>query len=413
MRALIAMTAALAVLVVLLQKKVKVGKAMMTAAVVLTAILGVGPISIWNGLVIEWHEKHFTETTGYLFVSLTALLLFVNVIGAIMVETGISKRLTPAIHGLFRSRRISLAAIPLMMGMLPTPGGIMLSAPMVKDMGESMKVSAGRIAAINFYFRHQFEPVWPLFPALPLAQAILAVPVIKIICYNSSLIIASILSGIVFLLFFGIPKSKTKAKHKHLLHNLKDFIHGFWPIALSIILYAGWNIPPAAGVLVGIIGLLILHKLPFERWRKVFSAAKEPDLVLLILAAMVFKLCLNISGAIPEMVDLMSKAQIPPFVILFALPFFVAFLTGITSATVAITFPFLISYIGTSDQANIALATLAFSGAFCGLMVTPVHLCLALSAGYFKVSIIDIVAKIIWPVITIAVTGFTVAFLLG
>jgi len=413
MRALIAMTAALLVLVVLLQKKVKVGKAMLAAAIVLAAILGVGPMSVWNGLAKEWHEKTFTETTGYLFVSLTALLLFVNVIGAIMVETGISKRLTPAIHGLFRSRRASLAAIPLMMGMLPTPGGIMLSAPMVKDMGESMKVSASRIAAINFYFRHQFEPVWPLFPALPLAQAILAVPVIKIICYNSSLIVTSILGGIVFLLFFGIPKSETKTKHKHVLHNLKDFMHGFWPIALSIILYAGWNIPPAIGVLIGIIGLLILHKLPFEKWGKVFSKMKEPDLVLLILAAMIFKLCLNISGAVPEIAALMSKAQIPPYIILFALPFFVAFLTGVTSATVAITFPFLTSYIGTSDQANLALATLAFSGTFCGLMVTPVHLCLALSAGYFKVSIVDIVAKLILPTAAIAVAGFAMAFLLG
>lgn len=413
MRALIAMMAALLVLVVLLQKKVKVGKAMMAAAIVLAAILGVGPVSFWNGLVSEWHEKTFTETTGYLFVSLTALLLFVNVIGSIMVETGISKRLTPAIHGLFRSRRAAIAAIPLMMGMLPTPGGIMLSAPMVKDMGESMNIAPGRIAAINFYFRHQFEPIWPLFPALPLAQAILAVPVIKIIFYNSSLIVISMLSSIFFLLFFGIPKSKTKTEHKDVLHNLKDFMHGFWPIGLAIILYAGWNIPPAVGVLVGIIGLLILHKLPFERWGKVFSAGREPDLVLLILAAMVFKLCLNISGAVPEMVALMSKAQIPPFVILFALPFFVAFLTGVTGATVAITFPFLTAYIGTSAQANLALATLAFSGTFCGLMVTPVHLCLAMSAGYFKVSIVDIIAKLIWPVVSVAAAGFAVSFLLG
>ena len=413
MQALISMTAALLVLVILLHKKVKIGKAMMAAAILLAAILGVGPVTLWKYLVSEWQEKTFTETTVYFFISLTALLLFVNVIGAIMVETGISKRLTPAIHGLFRSRRASLAAIPLMMGMLPTPGGIMLSAPMVKDMGESMKVSASRIAAINFYFRHQFEPIWPLFPALPLAQAILAVPVIKIICYNSSLIITGMLSGIFFLLFFGIPRSKIKTEHKHVLHNLKDFMHGFWPIGLSIILYAGWNIPPAIGVLIGIIGLLILHKLPFERWLSVFSTANEPDLVLLILAALAFKLCLNISGAVPEMVGLMSKAQIPPFIILFALPFFVAFLTGITSATVAITFPFLTAYIGTSNQANIALATLAFSGVFCGLMVTPVHLCLALSAGYFKVSIIDIVAKLIWPVVAVAAAGFATAFLLG
>ncbi len=91
-----------------------------------------------------------------------------------MGQIGLSARLVPAMHGLFRSRRVALAAIPLVMGLLPTPGGIMLSAPMVREAGDKMGVERSRVAAINFFFRHQWEPIWPLFPAVPLIVTMLS-----------------------------------------------------------------------------------------------------------------------------------------------------------------------------------------------------------------------------------------------
>jgi hypothetical protein len=135
MYALIAMALALTLLVVLLRLKVKLGRSMFLSSIALAILLGVTPGEFWTTVVHEWHNKPLNQTTGYLFLTLTALVISVNVLGGAMKETGVSQRLTPAIQGLFRSRRFALAAIPLMMGMLPTPGGIMLSAPMVRDLG--------------------------------------------------------------------------------------------------------------------------------------------------------------------------------------------------------------------------------------------------------------------------------------
>ena len=119
MYAFVSIIIALAVLVTLLRLKVKIGLAMLISACSLALLLGVWPWEAADTLRVEWQNQPLTRTTGYLFVSLTALLLLVNVIGAAMVEIGLTSRLIPAMHGLFKSRRLALAMIPLIMGMLP------------------------------------------------------------------------------------------------------------------------------------------------------------------------------------------------------------------------------------------------------------------------------------------------------
>ncbi|MHC4521738.1 MAG: DUF401 family protein, partial [Planctomycetota bacterium] len=200
MYALAMILASLAALIGLLRWGVKIGLAMVIAAGVLAVLLGVTPGQMWQRLIGEWQQESLTRTTPYLFVSLTSLLLLVNVVGEAMTQIGLSARLVPAMQGLFRSRRVALAAIPLLMGMLPTPGGIMLSAPMVREAGDKIGVERSHAAAINFFFRHQWEPVWPLFPAVPFVQSILGVSAAHIVSHHIALTIAGIISGVVFLL---------------------------------------------------------------------------------------------------------------------------------------------------------------------------------------------------------------------
>ncbi|MEA3225474.1 MAG: DUF401 family protein, partial [Planctomycetota bacterium] len=192
---LIAMALALTLLVILLHLKLKLGRSMVLSAVGLAVLLGVTPSEFWHAVVYEWHNKPLGQTTGYLLVTLATLIMMVNTFATAMKETGVSKRLVPALHGLFRSRRLALSAIPMMMGMLPTPGGIMLSAPMVRDLGDHLGVKRGRQAAINFFFRHQWEPVWPLYPAVPLVQGIFGISAFALISHNLALTLAGTLGG--------------------------------------------------------------------------------------------------------------------------------------------------------------------------------------------------------------------------
>jgi integral membrane protein (TIGR00529 family) len=415
MYALLTIGVSLLALVILLRLRVRIGLAMVVAALLLALLLGVTPAEMGHKLASEWRQKSLTQTTPYLFVSLTALLLLVNVIGQAMTQIGISERLVPAMQGLFRSRRVALAAIPLMMGMLPTPGGIMLSAPMVRVAGDDIGIERSRLAAINYWFRHQWEPIWPLFPALPLIQGMLGVSAGRLIAYHLVLTTVGVTAGVVFLLLVGIPprrpngRSGTRSVHVH----LKDFIHAFWPIAFTAVLYIAFNVPPAVGVLLSIVGLLCLHKVELRRWGGIFKAANEPDMALLIFGALWFKLNLEAGGAVASVVELFTQMHMPPLWVVFLLPFIVSFSTGVTMPTVAIVYPFLQTYIGRGAQTHLEVETLAFAALVFGLAISPIHLCVALSAGYFETPLSRIILKVLPPALCVVAAGFALAMLVS
>jgi len=376
MYALGAIVVSLLVLVVLLRLRIRIGLAMTISAVALAVLLGVTPGRMWARLVQEWHEQPLAETTPYIFVSLTALLLLVNVVGEAMGQIG-------------------------------------LSAPMVREAGDKIGVERSRTAAINFFFRHQWEPVWPLFPAVPLIVVMLRLPAAQVVGYHAALSIAGVLAGMFFLLLFGIPPRKAEdiETHGSVGSHAKDFFHALWPILFTAVLYVGLNVPPAVGVFLAIIGLLMLHRVDVHRWGGIFKAAREPDMVLLLFGALWFKLNLEASGAIGSVVGFFQQMHMPPLLVLFLLPFLVSFSTGVTTPTVAITYPFLMPFIRTGDTISLGMETLAFAGIVFGLAVSPIHLCLALSASYFDTPLLRIVLRVLPPALCVAAAGLAVALL--
>lgn len=300
--------------------------------------------------------------------------------------------------------------IPLMMGMLPTPGGIMLSAPMVRELGDRIGIDRPHQAAINYFFRHQWEPVWPLFPAIPLIQSMFGISAFVLISHNIAITLCGAAGGVIFLLFAKMPAKNQKDWSKgRFLSDLLSFSHALWPIMLVTILYAVINVPPAAGLLAALFIFLYFNKVPLNRWLAIFKSGVEIDFVLLIFGALLFKLNLEAGRAIPAVVQFLTEVNISKYIIIFFLPFMVAFLTGVTMPTVAITFPFLMPFIGTGRQMQVGLETLAFSGLACGLLLTPIHLCLALSASYFETPLSKILLKLAGPVLFVAGAGILAA----
>ena len=58
---------------------------------------------------------------------------------------------------------------------------------------------------------------------------------------------------------------------------------------------------------------------------------------------------------------------------------------------------------------KITSLTLAFSGLLCGLSLTPIHLCLALSTSYFQAPLPRIVLRLLIPIAFIAAAGIIAA----
>jgi hypothetical protein len=249
---------------------------------------------------------------------------------------------------------------------------------------------------------------------VPLVQGIFGISAFALISHNIAITLAGLLGGVVFLLLSGMPKRDEKSRPEgRFADNIRNFAHAFWPIVLVASLYAGFNLPAAVGLLLAIVIFLAIHKVSLNRWPGIFKSGIEFDFTLLIFGALLFKLDLEAGGAVNEVVEFFSEINMPEHLVIFFLPFIVAYLTGVTTATVAITFPFLVPFVGTGPDAKMGLETLAFAGLACGLLITPVHLCLTLSASYFKTPLIGIMLKLLVPTLFIAIAGALMAVFCG
>ena len=89
--------------------------------------------------------------------------------------------------------------------------------------------------------------------------------------------------------------------------------------------------------------------------------------------------------------------RISIYLVLIILPFIIGVSTGITMAFVGITFPILLPFFTTGDYPMIAFM-LAYAGGYAGVMLSPVHLCLVLTAEYFKADLGAVYREVVKPV---------------
>jgi len=119
--------------------------------------------------------------------------------------------------------------------------------------------------------------------------------------------------------------------------------------------------------------------------------------VWLIVAVMVFKEVLEVSGALDAVVRAIPPQGLSAYVLMFAAPFVVGLLTGVNQAFVAISFPLLVPIIGTGTP-DMVLMTFAYVSGFAGILLSPAHLCLVLTADYFKAEMKDVYRLLVGPV---------------
>jgi hypothetical protein len=130
---------------------------------------------------------------------------------------------------------------------------------------------------------------------------------------------------------------------------------------------------------------------------QILKASLSPKMIWLIVSLMVFKRILESSGALEAVVGVIPPRGFSAYLLLFTAPFCVGLLTGVNQAFVAISFPLLIPIIGRGNP-DMILMTFAYVSGFAGILLSPAHLCLALTADYFKAGMRDIYRILIWPV---------------
>jgi len=391
----------IAVIIFLIRKKWNLGYIILLASLLLGLLFGLNPKEIGINFVQALIDPATSRLIG--------IIVLVYILGGVLRRVGSLRDLVDSLRGLVKDYRLILAFIPALLGLIPMPAGAIFSAPMVKEVGDRVVLTPEEGAFVNYWFRHIWEFVWPLFPSIILFAGILKVEIQEVILVQFPLTIATVIVGFIWE-YKNLRKDTTLINKKDILFNLKKLFFGVWPILLIIILVLGTKTDLLFSLAIVILSLIFLNinKLNLNMLREIIGNDVDVNVVILIISIMFFKRMLQVSGGVEIIPEAFAKLGIHPFIVLFIIPFFVAMMTGIGTAAIGIGLPVLLPII-VQGEANLYYAMLAFTGSFAGVMISPMHLCLVVTKNYFKADMGKIYKILILPLIIVTLSALVLA----
>jgi integral membrane protein (TIGR00529 family) len=364
----------LALIIVLLRLRWNLGLVLLLASAVTGLVFGRPPADLALDVL--------SAAVDPLTLRLVAIVLLITFLGAILRSTLQLEGLIRSLSDLFVDRRWLLALMPMLIGLLPMVGGAMFSAPMVQEASQGLDISRERRTFANYWFRHTWEPVFPLYPALVLAAGLMGTSVQTLTLTQWPLFLATVAGGILFGLI-GIPRAPSAGDGRP---GRKDtlilLLKSIWPIVLVLTLSIVLGLDLVLSLLLTIAVLVPVHRLSP---RRLLDLAGEMPLgtVPVILGAMIFRRVLETSSAIEVASEAFAGLGIPVPVVVFAVPMLAGLLTGLAVGAFAIGLPIVLPLCG-PDPVGSGYGLLAYAGGFVGIMLSPMHLCLALTRVYFQ-----------------------------
>jgi uncharacterized protein len=384
--------AAFALIVLLLRLRWNFGLVMLLASIFFGALYHIGPV--------EQLKVALYSSIDLVTVNLVAGLVLIMVLENIIRKRGVLKRMMEAVVNTAGDRRIATAILPAVIGLLPSAGGAAFSAPMVQEATGDAGLNPEHKSFINYWFRHIWEYVSPLYPGVVLVAAITKIPVRGLMFAQLPLAIAVVAVG-ALLGFRGIPRSAAQGKR-----DLREFVALFvtlLPITISVVLVALLNVPLAIAMISIDVALFAFYRYtPGELWTTLRESVSL-NVVLMVTGIMIFKGMLDASGAIEALPPFFRESGMPLGVVFFVLPFIVGLLTGLTVGFVGATFPIITAMFGGSPEPG-AIA-FAFASGFAGVMLSPTHLCLVLTVRYFKADMAGTYRFLYLPVALVLLVG--------
>ena len=397
MTEIIKLLVVIAVIILLIKKKWNLEYVILLASLLAGVFFNLSPIQIGNNFILALIDPDTLKLIG--------IIVLVYILSGVLRKVESLRNLVDSLQGLVKDYRLILAFIPALLGLIPMPAGAMFSAPMVKEVGGRVGLTPEEETFVNYWFRHIWEFVWPLFPGIILFAGLLKVEIQKVILVQFPLTIVTVIVGFVWE-YKNLKKDTTLLNKKDILLNLKKLFFGVWPILLIIILVLGTKTDLLFSLLIVILSLIFLNikKLSLKMLKEIIRNDVDLSVVILIASIMIFKRILQVSGGIEIIPEAFAKLGVHPFIVLFSIPFFIGTMTGLGTAALGIGLPVLLPII-VQGEPNLYYAMLAFTGSFAGVMISPMHLCLVVTRNYFKADMGKMYKMLILPLTIITLSA--------
>lgn len=390
-----------AVIIVLMYRKISLWLSLLLATYLLGILFRLSITKISMDIV----SSIVDTKTLFLIGAFVSILFFSN----LLKETGRMNQIMEGFRSTLKDVRLVIALLPAIIGLMPIVGGALVSAPMVVEGSDELKLTPERRTFINYWFRHLWEYVLPTYPALVLAASLIGIPVRKLCWLNLPLTPAAILSG-VMIGYWGVSRSTRAYKNSSEKTAFWNLLKNLAPLVFALILVVGFKVELVYAFGITIAGMILFFRIGRQNILKGFKESIGVELLLTVALVMGFKKVLESSQAIPAVSETLSSLGIPLWLIAMLVPLLVGLMTGVTIAPIGIGFPILIPLLQTHPD-FLYYMMLAFAGGICGVLLSPLHLCLVLTKEYFRAEWRGVYRLIWFPVASILVAGLVWAAL--
>jgi len=188
---------------------------------------------------------------GFQSIRVYILIFLAFYLAQLLKDVEILDNLTKGFSSI--STRLAAIFIPSAIGLIPLPGGALVSAISVKDLYfKVLKIRKDFATYINFWFRHIWVPSWPLFQSIILTAAILNIGIYDVI-ETTFLGTIAVLTLTPIVAYF-LPKVDSGEK------DYMSLLKGIWIFILIALLVIIVKLPLEYVLLISIILISATYK---------------------------------------------------------------------------------------------------------------------------------------------------------
>lgn len=373
-----------ALAMVLVIRRLNYGLALAVGGVVLAAFFGmtaegllqVALHTVTDREVYYWGLLFYKgRRVGFPTLELALAVALIPVLAHCLQQTRMMAELIDGLKGRLSPRAI-LAAVPAVFGLLPMTGGALLSAPLIDGEAERLGVSPEGKSVINLWFRHWAFFVSPLAPTLILAARLTGVNLYTLILANAPVFTAHVVLGYLFIIRPIGRGESGAAPHTSRAALLTVSAPLVTVVALSVL-----GVPLYIALALGILLTAVLGRTTPGEAARMVREGFQWRLVAAILGIMFFRYVMRDSGADSFIRSGLAGAGVPPILLLTAVPLLFGAATANPEVSVAMSISLVLPMFG---DATPPIVSLMYIGSIVAYNLSPLHLCLVLTVGYYK-----------------------------
>ena len=322
-------------------------------------------------------------------IQLLLVLYLITFLQRMLEKRGCLTSAKDALDGLFNSRRVDASAAPALLGMLPAVGTVLICGDIVRQSTDGF-LKTEEQACVTSYYRHVSELFFPTYTSILIAVDLSAGKVSVGGFTLAMLPMLAVLMAIGWLFYLRrIPKDAGFFAGRAKAFYWKLLLRSLWTIIFTVILIVAFGVPVHIAVLACIVCNLFVGRFGWKELRPFFASAFEARLMISTLLIMMFKEVLAAAGVISALPAFFSSLPVPPFLV-FALIFFFGSVAAGSQAIIVLCMGMAMA---AAAQGGLALFVLLMCMAYAAMQLSPVHVCLAVCAEDYRISLGTLIRK--------------------